>query len=146
MAASMIERVGQIRDEAETAISGASTTVELDEVRVRYLGRRAELPADERGEAGRAANQARQELEELIEARGAQLELAELEAGLQSGRVDVTLPGSPAEPVGSLHLLTRTRREIEDVFCGLGYTVYSGPEVETVHYNFDALNLSLIHI
>ena len=155
MAGSMLERVGQIRDEADTAIAGASTSAELDDVRVQYLGRRAELPQllrsvsdlpdEERGEAGRVANQARQELEGLIEARGAELELAELEAGLESGRVDVTLPGSPAEPVGSLHLLTQTRREIEDVFCGLGYTVVTGPEVETVHYNFDALNHDPAH-
>ncbi len=60
-------------------------------------------------------------------------------------RVDLTLPGAPAEPVGRLHLLTATRREIEDVFTGLGFQVFEGPEVELVYYNFDALNHDPAH-
>jgi phenylalanyl-tRNA synthetase alpha chain len=59
--------------------------------------------------------------------------------------VDVTLPGAPPQPIGRLHLLTRTRRELEDIFLGLGFTVMEGPEVESVHYNFDALNHSATH-
>ena len=64
----------------------------------------------------------------------------ELDARLAADRVDVTLPGAPPQPVGRLHLLTATRREIEDVFIGLGFNVVEGPEIETVYYNFDALN------
>jgi phenylalanyl-tRNA synthetase alpha chain len=89
---------------------------------------------------GKAANQARQALEALIAARTRELEAAELDVRLAADRVDVTLPGDPAQPAGRLHLLTATRREIEDVFLGLGFTVLEGPEVELVHYNFDALN------
>ena len=59
--------------------------------------------------------------------------------------MDVTLPGAPPQPVGRLHVLGSTRRELEDIFLGLGFTVMEGPEVETVHYNFDALNHSPTH-
>ena len=70
---------------------------------------------------------------------------AELDARLAADRVDVTLPGDPPQPVGHLHLLTATRREIEDVFVGLGFSIAEGPEIETVHYNFDALNHDPAH-
>jgi len=151
----VIDRIAILRAEAETQIAAASNTDVLEELRVRHLGRRAELPQllrgvaelapDQRGLIGRAANQARQALEVQIEARAQQLGAEELDARLASDRVDVTLPGSPAQPVGRLHLLTATRREVEDVFLGLGFTVLEGPEVETVHYNFDALNHSPTH-
>jgi len=59
--------------------------------------------------------------------------------------VDITLPGEPPQAIGRLHLLTATWRELEDIFVGLGFTVVEGPEVETVHYNFDALNHSATH-
>src|SRR5919198_3992685 len=151
----MIERIDGLRTEAESAIATADSTSALEELRVKYLGRKAELPnllrgvaqlpAEERGTVGRAANQARQLLERLIEERSADLEAAELDARLAQDRIDVTLPGEPPQPVGRLHLLTATWRELEDVFVGLGFTVVEGPEVETVHYNFDALNHSLTH-
>lgn len=151
----MIERIDELRAEAEGAIATAGSTAALEELRVRYLGRKAELPnllrgvaqlaPEERGTVGRAANQARQALEGLIEARAGELEAGELDARLAADRVDVTLPGEPPEPVGRLHLLTATWRELEDVFVGLGFTVLEGPEIDTVHYNFDALNHSPTH-
>jgi phenylalanyl-tRNA synthetase alpha chain len=151
----MIERIDELRAEAEGAIATADSTSALEELRVRYLGRKAELPnllrgvaqlpADQRGTVGRAANQARQALEQLIERRTGELEAAELDTRLAQDRIDVTLPGEPPQPVGRLHLLTATWRELEDVFVGLGFTVVEGPEVETVHYNFDALNHSATH-
>ena len=151
----MIDRIAELRSEAETAIAGASGSAELEELRVRYLGRKAELPnvlrgiaqlpPQERGPTGKAANQARQALEALIETRAAELEAAELDTRLAEDRIDVTLPGEPPQPVGRLHLLTATWRELEDVFVGLGFTVVEGPEVETVHYNFDALNHGPTH-
>jgi len=97
------------------------------------------------GPVGGAANKARKELEALIEQRSTQLGGAELQRRLQEDRVDVTLPGAPPQPIGRLHLLTQTRRELEDIFLGLGFTVMEGPEIETVHYNFDALNHSPTH-
>src|ERR671934_2673154 len=152
---SVLDRIGTLRAEAEQAVAGAPSSAALEELRVRYLGRKAELPnllrgvaqlpPEERGTVGRAANQARQALEQLIEQRAQELEAHELDARLAADRVDVTLPGEPPQPVGRLHLLTATWRELEDVFVGLGFTVVEGPEVETVHYNFDALNHSLTH-
>jgi phenylalanyl-tRNA synthetase alpha chain len=146
----MMDRIAQLRREADAAIEAAGSTEELEELRVRLLGRRAELPrllrrvrdlpAQDRGAVGQAANRARQALEEQIERRAEQLDAAELDARLGRDRVDVTLPGDPVEPVGRRHLITETRREIEDVFIGLGFEVAEGPEVETVYYNFDALN------
>src|SRR5205085_3517044 len=93
----------------------------------------------------KAANEARQALEVLLAARAGELGARELERRLQEDRVDVTLPGTPAQPLGRLHVLSSTRRELEDIFLGLGFTVMEGPEVETVHYNFDALNHSPTH-
>jgi phenylalanyl-tRNA synthetase alpha chain len=151
----MIERIDTLRAEAESAVATAGSSAELEELRVRYLGRKAELPnllrgvaqlpPDQRGTVGKAANQARHALEALIARRGEELQAAELDARLSADRVDVTLPGEPPQPVGRLHLLTATWRELEDVFVGLGFTVVEGPEVETVHYNFDALNHSPTH-
>jgi phenylalanyl-tRNA synthetase alpha chain len=151
----MIDRIDQLRSEAVAAIAAAPSTAALEGLRVRYLGRKAELPnllrgvselpPEQRGQVGKAANQARQALESLIVRRGAELEVGELQERLAADRVDVTLPGSPPRPVGRHHLLTATRREIEDVFCGLGFRVVEGPEVETVYYNFDALNHDPAH-
>src|SRR3954453_19667005 len=150
-----LDRIDRIRDEAQAAIRAATTTAALEDVRVRFLGRKAELPnllrsvaqlpPDERGRVGKTANQARQALERLITDRGAELEAAELQDRLAADRVDVTLPGAPVRPVGRHHLLTQTRRDIEDVFAGLGFQVVEGPEVESVFYNFDALNHDPAH-
>ncbi|WP_354701968.1 Phenylalanine--tRNA ligase alpha subunit [Paraconexibacter sp. AEG42_29] len=150
-----LDRITELADDATVAIDAATTTAALEELRVGFLGRKAELPnllrgvsqlpPEERGAVGKAANQARQRLEALIEERGAALAGAELDARLIADAVDVTLPGTPPQPVGRLHILTATRREIEDVFCGLGFTVVTGPEVELVHYNFDALNHDAAH-
>jgi len=151
----MNERISELRAAGEAAIAEAPGTTELEDVRVRFLGRKAELPnllrgvaelpPEERGTVGRAANEARKALEAAIEARQAELAAAELETRLADDAVDVTLPGSPAWPVGRLHVITAMRREIEDVFLGLGFRVAEGPEIETVYYNFDALNHSPQH-
>jgi phenylalanyl-tRNA synthetase alpha chain len=146
----VLEQVARLRADGEAAIAAAATTDDLEHARVAHLGRKAELPnllrgvaglpPEERGAVGKAANQARQALEALVAARHDELAAAELDSRLAADRVDVTLPGSPVTPVGRLHLLTATRREIEDVFLGLGFRVAEGPEVDLVHYNFDALN------
>ena len=151
----MIDRIEQLRVEAEHAIGAASSSEGLEELRVRYLGRKAELPQmlrgvaelapEQRGQVGKAANQARQALEALIGRRAGELAAGELEQGLAADAVDVTLPGAPPQPVGRLHVLTSTMRELEDIFLGLGFTVMEGPEIESVHYNFDALNHSPTH-
>jgi phenylalanyl-tRNA synthetase alpha chain len=146
----MNDRISELRSAGEAAIAEAAGSAELEEVRVRFLGRKAELPnllrgvaelpPEQRGAVGRAANEARRALEQAIEARRAQLEAAELDARLAADVVDVTLPGSPSQSPGRLHLLTATWRELEDVFLGLGFRVVEGPEIDLVYYNFDALN------
>src|SRR4029453_11924027 len=95
----------------------------------------AQLPPEERGAVGRAANEARRALDAAIEARREALEGSELEQRLAADVLDVTLPGSPVVPVGRHHLITATRREIEDVFIGLGFRVVEGPQPELVYYN-----------
>jgi phenylalanyl-tRNA synthetase alpha chain len=151
----MIDRIQQLRVQAHGEIEAASSSEVVEELRVRYLGRKAELPQmlrsvatlapEERGAVGKAANEARRALEEAIEARARALDASELEERLKADTVDVTLPGTPAQPVGRLHVLSATMRELEDIFLGLGFTVLEGQEVETVHYNFDALNHSPTH-
>jgi phenylalanyl-tRNA synthetase alpha chain len=151
----MTERIDQIQREAQQAITAAETTQALQEARIKYLGRKAELPnllrsvaslpPDERAATGKAANQARQQLEQAIEAKTGELQAMELDRKLIEDRVDITLPPDPVPNLGHLHLITQTRREIEDVFIGLGFNVAEGPEVETVYYNFDALNHAPTH-
>ena len=143
-------RLQEIHAEAEDAIANATSTGELEELRVRYLGRKAELttmlrsigelPAEQRGPVGKGANQVKRALETLLERRGDALEASELDEALRSDKIDVTLPGDPPQRPGHLHLITETRREIEDVFLGLGFSVAEGPEIEFDYYNFTALN------
>jgi phenylalanyl-tRNA synthetase alpha chain len=152
---SALERIAALRAQAEAAIAQARDSAALEELRIAYLGRKAELPQLLRGVAelepsqrsavGAAANAARQALAALISAREAQLAGAELDARLASDRVDVTLPGAPAFARGHLHLLTQTRRDLEDVFIGLGFSIAEGPEIESTAYNFDALNTDVTH-
>jgi phenylalanyl-tRNA synthetase alpha chain len=146
----MLERIEAIAAEAAAAIAAAASSAELEELRVRYLGRKAELttilrgiadlPAEERGQVGGAANKTRKGLESQLEARVEQLDASELDAKLIADQVDVTLPGAPPRPVGHAHLIARTTRLIEDTMVGLGYRVAEGPEIEHDYYNFTALN------
>jgi len=143
-------RLAEIRAEAEAAVAAAGSAAELEELRVRYLGRKSELtamlrsigelPPEQRGPVGKGANEVKQALEAQLAGRTGDLEASELDARLRTDSIDVTLPGDPPANAGSLHLITETRREIEDVFLGLGFSVAEGPEVEYDYYNFTALN------
>ncbi|HEX2112619.1 MAG TPA: phenylalanine--tRNA ligase subunit alpha [Gaiellaceae bacterium] len=137
-----------LETEAQSAITAASTLTELDEARVRFLGRKSELKRALREvrdrETGMILNAVRERIEGAVARRQAELERADLERRLEEEVVDVTLPGD-ARPRGHLHPITQIRREVEDVFLGLGYRVVDGREVETTHYNFDALNFPLWH-
>jgi phenylalanyl-tRNA synthetase alpha chain len=146
----MLERIDSLRAAASAAIAAAPDAAALEELRVRHLGRKseltgilrgiAELEPSQRGPVGAAANAASEALEAELSARRDELEAAEIEDSLAAEGIDVTLPGTPPVAVGHLHLLARTRREIEDVFVGLGYRVMEGPEIEHDFYNFTALN------
>ena len=137
-----------LENEARSAIAGASTLSELDDARVRYLGRKSELKQALREvrdpETGRVLNTLRQGLEEQLALRQGELERDDLDRRITEEVLDVTLPGE-ARPRGHLHLITQIRREVEDVFLGLGYGVVDGREVETTRYNFDGLNFPPDH-
>jgi phenylalanyl-tRNA synthetase alpha chain len=117
---------------------------------VRYLGRKSELtavlrsigelPAEQRGPVGKEANAARVALEALLSEHTNRLEAAELDRRLAEDRIDVTLPGDPPLPGGHLHLVSQIRRQMEDIFVGLGFSVLEGPEIDYEYYNFTALN------
>jgi phenylalanyl-tRNA synthetase alpha chain len=143
-------RIDELREEGLSAVAAAASTAELEQVRVRFLGRSAELteikksigalPPEQRKEVGGFANRASRVLEEAISARAAELTAAEREERLRAEAVDVTLPGVP-RPKGHLHPTQRIIDEVVDLFVGLGYRVAEGPEVETDYYNFTALNI-----
>lgn len=144
------ERIEELKSAALAEVARAGSTAELEAVRVRYLGRSAELteikksigslPPEERREVGGAANLASGKVEGALSARSEELSAAEREERLRREAVDVTLPGIPHER-GSLHPSQRVIDEVVDFFVGLGYGVAEGPEVETDYYNFTALNI-----
>jgi phenylalanyl-tRNA synthetase alpha chain len=136
------------RKDALAAVERAASIDELDGARIRYLGRKSELKQALREvrdrKAGMALNEARETIEQAIAARQAELERVELDRALTEETVDITLPGD-AQPRGHLHLITQVRREVEEIFLGMGYEVVEGREVETTHYLFDALNMPPNH-
>jgi phenylalanyl-tRNA synthetase alpha chain len=134
--------------DALAAVESAASSDALDDARIRYLGRKSELKQALREvrdrEAGMGLNAARETIEQAIAARQAELERAELDRTLTEETVDITLPGD-AQPRGHLHLITQVRREVEEIFLGMGYEVVEGREVETTRYLFDALNMPPNH-
>ncbi|HEX3054690.1 MAG TPA: phenylalanine--tRNA ligase subunit alpha [Gaiellaceae bacterium] len=138
-----------LQREALDAIASATSVSELDDARVTYLGRKSALKLALRDvrdrESGMTLNAAREAIEQAVATRQAELERAELDRTIAEDRVDVTLPGTP-HPRGHLHLITQVRREVEDLFLGMGYGIVDGREVETAHYLFDALNMAPNHI
>jgi phenylalanyl-tRNA synthetase alpha chain len=147
-------RVEAVAGEARAAIGRAASSSELESLRVKYLGRSGALtqilkslgtlPAAERPLVGAAANEAKRELESLLDARLAEALEAERRRQRERARPDLTLPGR-RPPRGSLHPLTRVRDEIVSVFMGLGFSVAEGPQIETDFYNFEALNIPRDH-
>jgi phenylalanyl-tRNA synthetase alpha chain len=147
-------RVDSIADEARAAIARAGTAAELEQIRIRYLGRQGalttllrslgSLPEQERPRVGAAANEAKRELEALVESRLNETREAERQQKRSRRRHDLTLPGR--RPVqGSLHPLTIVNDEIISIFVGLGFSVAEGPEVEDDYHNFEALNFPRDH-
>src|ERR1700722_197944 len=141
-------------DSALARIQAAATAEELEAVRVEILGRKGvftqlskdmgKLPAEERASRGKFINTAKQTLEAAWEQRKAEFEQAALSKRLDAEWMDLTVPAPGVKP-GSLHPITQIQWEIEDLFRSLGFSVLDGPEVETEHYNFDALNIPADH-
>jgi len=147
-------RVDAILGQARGATAAARSAAELEQVRVRFLGRQGELtqllrslgalPPAERPLVGAAANEAKRDLEALLDARLEAARDAERASERRGQRLDLTLPGRrPAR--GTLHPLTRVHDEIVTIFAGLGFSVAEGPDVETDYYNFEALNIPADH-
>src|SRR5262245_20454586 len=138
----------EVESEALSAVAAAETGDDIERVRVEYLGRKSPLKLALREvrdrETGMTLNALRERMEMAIDAREEELRRAELDRRLTEERVDVTMPGDDVRR-GHLHLITQIRREFEDIFLGLGYTVVDGREVETTRYNFDALNFPAGH-
>jgi phenylalanyl-tRNA synthetase alpha chain len=141
-------------EQALADIDGSASLAALDEVRVRFLGKKGllteqlkslgRLSAAERPAAGQRINDAKASIQAALEMHRIRLEQAELELTLAKGAIDVTLPGRGQEP-GSVHPVTRTRLRIERIFTQAGFQVASGPEVEDDFHNFEALNIPKDH-
>jgi phenylalanyl-tRNA synthetase alpha chain len=140
--------------QAEQAVAAASDPAVLDQVRVNFLGKKGllteqlkslgKLPKEEKPKAGQLINQAKQQVQQVINARGEFLRAEQIKVKLATESIDVTLPGN-TDDLGGLHPVTRTIERIESFFGNLGFVVKEGPEVEDDFHNFDALNIPEHH-
>jgi phenylalanyl-tRNA synthetase alpha chain len=150
----MAEDLGRLIEQALADTQASRTLSDLDEVRVRLLGKKGllteqlkslgKLPAEERPAAGQKINEAKLAIQAAIEARRERLDRESLDAELARGTIDVTLPGRGQE-AGSLHPVTRARLRIERIFAQAGFEIATGPEVEDDFHNFEALNIPANH-
>ena len=150
----MEQELQRIKEEALSAIKSASDEQALQDVRVKYLGKKGEVTAllkglgklspEERPKMGALVNAVRQALEEEIDALKTSMEVAAMNARLEEEKIDITLPGR-APKTGHIHPLTTVNEMIEDFFMKMGYTVEEGPEIEQDHFNFECLNLPKDH-
>ena len=150
----MKNQLEQIKQAAIAALDAAVNPAALDELRVRYLGKKGELTAvlkqmgklsaEERPVMGQLANSVRAEIESKLEARKAAINAAVLEAKLAAEAIDVTIPGEEIA-LGHQHPMNQVLQQIKDIFVGLGYQVVEGPEVELASYNFTRLNIEEGH-
>ncbi len=150
----MLKRIAELAGEIPEIIKQVSNPGELEELRVKYLGKKGEIttllrsmgkqPPAERPVIGKKANELRQLIEGLLEQRQAEMLTAEDEKRWLAEKTDVTLPGIPLSP-GSRHPLTIINDEIKDIFTGMGFRVAEGPEVELDYYSFEALNIPQDH-
>ena len=146
----MKEQLEQLKLQALAALQAADTPAALEELRVRYLGKKGEvtavlkqmgsLSAEERPVMGQLANNVRSEIEAKLDERKTEIHAAVLEQKLADEALDVTIPGTPVA-MGHEHPMNQVLQEIKDIFVGLGYQIVDGPEVELADYNFTRLNI-----
>ena len=149
----MIDLSG-LHSSAVERLEAAASLEAVEAVRVEYWGRKGKLALvskefgkltpEERARTGKLLNEYKQEFEQLYEFRKSRLDSAALDARLESEWIDLTTPAPGVRP-GSLHPVTQVQKELEDLFVSLGFAIMDGPEVETEHYNFDALNIPSHH-
>jgi phenylalanyl-tRNA synthetase alpha chain len=145
----LVTQLETLQQEARTTIAAADTLEQLEELRVVYLGKKGQLSAlmrqmgqlsaEDRPQFGAIANTVKETVQADLERRRTKLQADRLQAQLESETIDVTMPGV-YRPLGHAHPLNSTTDRIIDIFVGLGYTVATGPEIETDYYNFEALN------
>ena len=150
----MKEQLAQIKQQAMEALQQAQTPAQLEDLRVRFLGKKGELTAvlkqmgklspEERPVMGQLANTVRAEIEEMLEKQKAAAQAAALEAKLASEALDVTIPGKSVV-LGHAHPMNQVLQQIKDLFVGMGYQIVDGPEVELADYNFTKLNIEEGH-
>lgn len=150
----MKEKLEALRSEALAELEALSTPKELEEFRVRIMGKKGSLtellrgmgslPAEERPRVGQMVNQLRAELETALASKETALKSAMKEKQLASETLDITMPGESAQ-TGGLHPLNTVLEDLIDIFQSMGFDVVDGPEVETDHYNFEALNVPQDH-
>lgn len=150
----IVEEVNALRTSTLDRIATAADTEALEGIRIEVVGKSGTLtsylrsmgqvPKEERAEVGKTVNAVRNEVEAALESKKAALSATELEAKMAADAVDITLPGR-SQQMGARHLINAITDEIAEVFLGLGYTVATGPEVETDWYNFTALNAPADH-
>ena len=148
----MRDTLSRIKDEALAALQAENA--DLEQIRIKYLGKKGELTAvlrgmgalsaEERPIIGQLANEVRAQIEEAITAQKAIMEEKALDARLAAEKLDVTVPGK-ASKVGHRHPLTLVQRDMEEIFIGMGFSIAEGPEVEYDYYNFQALNIPENH-
>lgn len=149
-----MEAVEQLESEAIALVGEASSTGDLRELELRYLGRSGSItgltrqigaqPAELRGKFGARVNDAKNKVQELIDARAAELKKKEQAEQFEKERIDVTMPGH-RRPIGNEHVLQQAANKIKRVLGGMGFVYMEGPELESVKYNFDALNYPKDH-
>ena len=149
-----MESLETLKTAAIEAVQAAGSPVELEQLRVDYLGKKGQLTGllkslgnlspEERPKAGALINEVKQELTSLLNARKEALEGSAMAEKLAAERVDVTLPGRAVDR-GGLHPITRTIQRVEDFFAGMGFDVVEGPEIEDDYHNFEALNIPEHH-
>lgn len=150
----MKQKLEEIRAAAREALNGAADRKQLEEIRVRFLGKKGELTAilkqmgglsaEERPVIGQMANEVRRDIETVLESAVKNMEALAQREKLKKEAVDVTMPGIHRER-GGLHPLTVVANDMIDIFQSMGFDVVDGPEVETEHYNFEALNVPADH-
>ena len=145
----MQEKIEQIRNNAEEEITSVSSIAELENVRIKYLGKKGELtlvlrgmgslPAEERPVVGSLVNKARDFIEEKLSQKEREIKEKLLEERLKTEKIDITMPSKKVE-LGSIHPITQIINDVKEIFIGLGYEIAEGPEIELATYNFDKLN------
>lgn len=150
----MKEKLSQIRLTAKECIAACENLAEIEDIRIRFLGKKGELTsvlrgmgalsAEERPIIGALANEVRADIEADIDSKKTALESAKAEAMLKAETIDVTMPGKEIK-LGKKHPLTQVLDEIKDIFIGMGFQIAEGPEVEYDRYNFEALNMPKDH-